>query len=114
MATLLIWVVKFTFFMFVATHKSRRLAPLSNYADPQATLRWSIPRTNYQEDGSSDIWVLDLSRQTFGRRTFNELARNPKWSRRHSTGICRYRLGNLVNQCGWYWRRFALSDRGNK
>ena len=55
--------------------------PPGNYSDPELSPDGrSLAVTLTQDNGSSDIWLYDLERQTFGRRTFLERARNPKWS----------------------------------
>lgn len=62
-------------------NKEDIVLPAGSYADPELSpddqlLAVTLLETN----GSSDIWVYDLVRETFGRRTFSGNARNPKWS----------------------------------
>jgi Tol biopolymer transport system component len=55
--------------------------PTGYYVDPELSPdNELLAITRNEEDGSSDIWVYDLTRETFGRRTFSGTARNPKWS----------------------------------
>jgi len=55
--------------------------PPGTYTDPELSPDGqSLALTLTQADGSSDIWVYDLSRETFARRTFVGNARNSKWT----------------------------------
>jgi len=54
--------------------------PAGNYAEPRISPDGELlALVSRQVDGSTDIWVYDFSRDTFGPRTFSGNALNPVW-----------------------------------
>lgn len=55
--------------------------PAGHYSEPRLSPDEELlALTVFQADGSTDIWIYDFSRGTFGPRTFAGNARNPVWT----------------------------------
>ena len=55
--------------------------PAGRYSEPRVSPDGELlALTSFQADGSSDIWIYDFARETFGPRTLSGNARNPVWT----------------------------------